>query len=58
MLVIWLASRPEQVRLTKPLTAAQARQKSLAVWAALVAQVLLEAQQVLPSSTSLSAVLV
>jgi hypothetical protein len=42
----------DQVRLTKPLTAAQARQKSLAVWAALVAQ------QVLPSSTLLSAVLV
>ena len=29
--LIWLASRPEQVRLTKPLTAAQAGQNSLAV---------------------------
>ena len=54
--LIWLASRPEQVRLTKPLTAAQAGQNSLAVvWVPPVPQVLLVAKQVPHSRTSHSA---
>ena len=53
-----MLSAPEQARLTKPLRAAMPRQKSLAVWVAPIAQVLLEAKQALPSSISHSAVLV
>ena len=52
------AFAPEQVRLTKPLKAAQPRQKSLAVWVAPIAQVLFEAKRALPPSTSHSAIFV
>ena len=56
--MIWLASGKQQAQVTEPLTAAQARQKSLAVWVAPVAQVLLETKQVPSSSTEQSAMLV
>ena len=53
-----MASGKQQAQVTEPLTAAQARQKSLAVWVAPVAQVLLETKQVPSSSTEQSAMLV